>query len=151
MIMEKERILVCDNKNIFLKMFKRKLKVEFDFFESSSVVKEQNETKNFDHFVYVIYNKLELVEFLELENKGTNVLVCLFDKQLFERLRFLEEVNDLSLLDASKTRKEIIQDLKLHFARIPNAALKNERIKLSSANVLQTGFHNYYKTLFFLT
>ncbi|MEN2398850.1 hypothetical protein GKZ90_0003645 [Flavobacterium sp. MC2016-06] len=148
--MEKERILVHDNKNIFLKMFKRKFKEEFDFFENSSVAKEQNEIKNFDHFVYVVYDKLELVEFLKLENKGTNVLVCLFDKQLYEKLFFLEEVNDLSLLDASKTRKEIINDLKLHFARIPNSASKKETIKFSSSNILQTQFNNYYKTLFFL-
>ncbi|TDW48013.1 hypothetical protein EV144_104299 [Flavobacterium sp. 270] len=148
--MKKERVLVCDSKSIFLQMFKRKFREQFDFSESSLLINCQKDAENFDHFVYVVYDKAELVDFLKLENKMTNTLVCLFDKQLFERLSFLEEANDLFLLDGSKTRNEIIKDLTLHFNRIPNTVSQKIKGKISDSNIFQTQFQNYCKTMFFL-
>lgn len=149
--MEKERVLVRDNKGVFLKMFKRKFKDQFDFSEDSFLIKGENESKTYDRSIFVVYDKFELIEFLKLEKKGTNVLVCLFNKQLYGSLAFLEDLNNLVFLDGSKTRAEIIKDLKSHFKMIPSlATLQGAEMKLQTSNMMQTQFHNFYKALFFL-
>jgi hypothetical protein len=43
-----------------------------------------------------------------------------FNKQLYKSLSFLEEFNDLFLLDGSKTRNEIIMDLQANFKNALN-------------------------------
>jgi hypothetical protein len=148
--MVRERVLIRDNKGVFLKMFKRRFKNEFDFFEDSFILKDENQSHNFDRSIFVVYDKTELIEFLKLNKKGTNVLVCLFNKQLFGSLSFLEEVNNLILLDDSKTRTEIIKELKLHFDNTSEFISKSAEMKFPNANSLHTQFHNFYKALFFL-
>jgi len=149
--MEKERVLINDTKGLFLKMFKRKFKHEFDFYENCYSSKIQTESDNFDRFIFVVYNKQELIEFLKLEKKGTNVLACLFDKQLFSSLCFLEEIKNLILLDSAKTRTEIIKELKSHFKI--TSGCKSTAIKENYLNsaIPETQFYNFYKALFFLT
>jgi hypothetical protein len=148
--MEKERVLVCDNKGIFLKMFKRRFKNEFDFFENSFLSKNENEAAKFDRSIYVVYDKSELVEFLQLEKKGTNVLVCLFNKQLYDSLSFLQEVKSLILLDSSKTRIEIIKELKSHFKNKSDLVPETSEMKFAASNIMSIKFNNFYKALFFL-
>jgi len=148
--MEKERVLVCDNKGIFLKMFKRRFKNEFDFFENSLLSENENEAAKFDRSIYVVYDKSELVEFLQLEKKGTNVLVCLFNKQLYDSLSFLQEVKSLILLDSSKTRIEIIKELKSHFKNKSDLVPETSEMKLAASNIMSIKFNNFYKALFFL-
>jgi len=148
--MEKERVLVCDNKGIFLKMFKRRFKNEFDFFENSFFSKNENEAAKFDRSIYVVYDKSELVEFLQLEKKGTNVLVCLFNKQLYDSLSFLQEVKSLILLDSSKTRIEIIKELKSHFKNKSDLVPETSEMKFAASNIMSIKFNNFYKALFFL-
>jgi hypothetical protein len=115
--MRKKNILICDNKKVFVKMFKRKFSKEFEF--TDALLKEEQTTaENFDRLIFVVYDKLELIEFLKLYKKGTDILVCVFNKQLYKSLSFLEEFNDLFLLDGSKTRNEIIMDLQ---ANLKNA------------------------------
>jgi len=148
--MEKERVLVCDNKGIFLKMFKRRFKNEFDFFENSLLSENENEAAKFDRSIYVVYDKSELVEFLQLEKKGTNVLVCLFNKQLYDSLSFLQEVKSLILLDSSKTRIEIIKELKSHFKNKSDLVPETSEMKFAASNIMSIKFNNFYKALFFL-
>ncbi|MCA1919688.1 MAG: hypothetical protein LDL38_09835 [Flavobacterium piscis] len=148
--MEKERVLVCDNKGIFLKMFKRRFKNEFDFFENSFLSKNENEAAKFDRSIYVVYDKSELVEFLQLEKKGTNVLVCLFNKQLYDSLSFLQEVKSLILLDSSKTRIEIIKELQSHFKNKSDLVPETSEMKFAASNIMSIKFNNFYKALFFL-
>jgi hypothetical protein len=112
--MGKKNILVCDNKKVFMKMFKRKFSAEFEFIDNAALNESEDNVTNFDKLVLVVYNKFELIEFLKLYKKGTNVLVCIFNKNLYTSLTFLEEFNDLVLLDGSKTRKEIMIDLRLN-------------------------------------
>jgi len=147
--MEKERILVRDNKGVFLKMFKRRFKNEFDFFENSFLYKNENEATEFDRSIFVIYDKNELIEFLQLDKKGINVLVCLFNKQLYNSLSFLEEVKSLILLDSSKTRIEIIKELKLHLSK-SDFDEETSEITFPASNGISTQFNNFYKALFFL-
>ncbi|KFF03396.1 hypothetical protein [Flavobacterium reichenbachii] len=149
--MEKERILVCDNKGTFLKMFKRKFKEEFDFSEHPLMFDCKNIPEVFDHFVYVIYDKAELIHFLKNGNKAANGLLFLFDGQLYSNLFLLEEVNSLFLLDGTKTRIEIIKELKIHFHKsVTDSPVKSETQFINS-NILEMQFKDYYKALFLLS
>lgn len=148
--MQKERILVRDNKGVFLKMFKRRFKNEFDFFENSFLYKNENESAEFDRSIFVVYEKSELVNFLQLDKKGTNDLVCLFDKQLYDSLSFLEDVKSLILLDSSKTRFEIIKELKQYFTGKPDAVTEKSEMNFQASTILSAKFDNFYKALFFL-
>jgi len=146
--MKKDRILVHDKKGNFLKMFKRKLKVEFDFYTTSLFVTE-NQSNDFDYSIFVIYDKTELIEYLKCDKKDSNNLLCLFDKRLFSSLNLLEGIKNLILIDDSKTRKEVIKELKLHFEN----DFENEEQQKSvftNSTVHQNQFQNLYKALYLL-
>jgi hypothetical protein len=144
--MEKERVLVRDNKGVFLKMFKRKFKDEFEFSEKSFFGNnEEEEAKPYDRIVYVVHTREELLGFLQ-ENKTTNVLVCLFNKQFYPSLAFL--VNNVVLFDESKTSREIFKELQTFFKS--KLDFKNERISFSGSKLLQTKADDYFKAMYFL-
>jgi len=146
--MQKEQILVRDRQRIFLKMFRRRFKEKFDFSEDTA--SKKNNVKVFDRVVYVIYDKLEVLDFLKESSKNKNVLVCLFNKQFYKSLSFLEEINSLILFDESKTRCEILKELESHFERKINITSEKENDPVTNSNLMQTQFHDYYKALFFL-
>jgi hypothetical protein len=148
--MEREKVLVRDNRGIFLKMFKRKFKDEFDFSGNSFLIENENDYKDFDRSIFVVYDKSEMIDYLKLEKKGTNVLVCLFNKQLYSSLSFLQEINNLILLDESKTKPEIVKDLKAHFKRTSEAPASAAKSLFSGSAIFQTQFNNLYNALFFL-
>ncbi|MFH6957046.1 hypothetical protein ACHRV1_06545 [Flavobacterium aquidurense] len=130
-------------------MFKKKLTNEFSFFENSFLYKNDNESIEFDRSIYVVYDKSELVEFLKLDKKGPNVLVCLFNKQLYYSLSFLEEVKSLILLDNCKTADEIIKELKLHFKSNLDVVTKKTKLRIPDSSSISTQFKNFY-SIFFL-
>ncbi|MHC0442495.1 hypothetical protein [Flavobacterium sp. 3-210] len=148
--MKREKVLVRDNKGIFLKMFKKRFKDEFDFLEQSFLFNSEKDTIQFDRSIFVVYEKNELLEFLKMDKKGRNILVCLFNKQLYSSLSFLDEVSSLIVLDNTKTRPEIISELKRHLT--DNSKFKNQSKdeNLLNSSIFQTQFNNFYKGLFFL-
>ena len=132
-------------------MFKRKFKNEFDFYEDTFLIDNENDYKDFDRSIFVVYDKSEMIDYLKLEKKGSNVLVCLFNKHLYSSLAFLQEINNLILLDESKTKPEIVKDLQAHF----NNTSKTDGQIISkslfgSSAIFQTQFQNLYSALFFL-
>ncbi|WP_316632271.1 hypothetical protein [uncultured Flavobacterium sp.] len=143
--MEKEKVLVFDDKGLFLEMFKKDLINEFKFSECSFLKADQIEKKDFNAFVFVVYNKLELIEFLKLEKKSKNVLVCLFDEKLHSNISFLEEINDLIILDGYKTRSASIRDLKLYLKNTSKSQEKFENYKIQNINQQQA--HQFFKTI----
>ncbi|WP_394775719.1 hypothetical protein [Flavobacterium sp.] len=145
--MVKERILVQDNKGSFLKMFKRNFKEEFDFHERSFLYENENESQEFDRSIFVIYDKFELMEFLALDNKGANVLVCLFNKQLYDSLFFLEETKNLNLLDCNQTRIEMIKELKLYFNWKCSFVNETPVIRFPTSKI-SAKYNNFYKAIF---
>ncbi|WP_123875869.1 hypothetical protein [Flavobacterium araucananum] len=112
--------------------------------------KNDDEATEFDRSVFVIYDKSELIEFLKLDKKGMNVLVCLFNKQLYDSLSFLEEIKSLILFDNSKTRVEIIKELKQHFKNKQSFVSQISETKFQGSNLISTQFNNFYKGLFLL-
>ncbi|RYJ37644.1 hypothetical protein NU08_3418 [Flavobacterium anhuiense] len=145
--MQKERVLVHDNNGVFLKMFKRKFKEEFEFLETSFADKNDEIINQCDRIIYVLYNREELLRFLQ-EDKRTNILVCLFNKQLHKSLSFLDVNNNLILFDESKTSREIFKEVKLFLTK--KFDYRNEKKTVSQYNLSKTRFYEYYKAMYFL-
>ncbi|WP_125723063.1 hypothetical protein [Flavobacterium ustbae] len=143
--MQKEKVLVFDSKDTFLKMFKRRFKENFDFIEESFFDKKE---KEFDRIVYVIYNHSELLNFLSNGKRGTNILVCLFNVQFYRSLSFLEETNNLILFDELKTRTEIVVELKNFFSS--KLDQKQEEKSFKPSQISQKKFQDYYRAMYFL-
>lgn len=140
---------VRDNKGIFLKMFKRKFKDEFEFSEESFLLENNTKFKDFERSIFVIYEKSELMEFLKLDKKGTNVMVCFFNKHLHNCLLYFDGIKNLVMLDASKSRTEILNDLKFYFKK-SDLISKIPEIKFSDTGIYQKHFDNFQKALFFM-
>lgn len=148
--MSKERVLVRDDKGVFLKMFKRNFKEEFDFSESCFLVENESESKQFDRSIFVVYDKTELLEFLKLKQKGTNDLVCLFNKQLHNSLSVLQHVRNLILVDNSKTRIEIMKELKSYFKNKSGLPAEMSVVKVPNTAIIPSQSDSFYKALFFM-
>lgn len=131
-------------------MFKRKFKNEFDFLENSFLIENEDEFKDFDRSIFVVYDKAEMIDYLKLEKRGSNILVCLFNKQIFGSLAFLQEINNLILLDGTKTKPEIMKDLKAYLRTTPDSVEQDTKSIFTSASIFQTQFYNLHKALFFL-
>lgn len=149
--MIKKRILVRDNKGIFLKMFKRKFKDEFEFSEDSFLLKNKAKTANFDYSVFVVYDYAELVDLFELESINTNFMVCLFSKHLYNSLSLIEEIKDLILIDASKNKAELFEDLKLYFKKSSSLLPKLSGKKVVKTQMPKMQLDILQKALFYLT
>ncbi|SHL31296.1 hypothetical protein [Flavobacterium chilense] len=144
MIREKAKVLVRDNKGLFFKMFKKELINEFNLIENPLLTENQTELKDLNRFIFVVYNTLELADFLKQEKKGCVFLVCLFNKRLRGNSSFMEEINDLIMLDSYKTKRTIVKDLKSHLKN--NASgFKNDVLNLYKSQAL---FHGFFKTVF---
>jgi hypothetical protein len=148
--MKKEQVLVRDKKGLFLKMFKRKFKSEFDFFEDELAQIEENNEIDPNRCICVVYDKFELIEYLKMNKKGVDVLVCLFDKHLYSSLSFLQEIKNLILLDDSKTRTELVQELKTYFYGSSKVEEKQKSLDLTKVPIFNTLLQEQYKALFFL-
>lgn len=145
--MKKEKVLVQDHNGVFLEIFKKELTDEFQFVETA--LRDNNQTKfiDFNRFVYVVYNKSELIEFLSLEKRGRTILVCLFNEQLYTNSSLIEEIFDLVSLDGYKTKRDIIKDLKGHFKNTSQSSLIDNNSSYNSKS--QTQFHNFFKTVLY--
>jgi hypothetical protein len=143
--MIKKKVLVRDNKGVFLRMFKRKFKDEFEFSEDSFLLQNEDKPNKFDYSVFVVYDYSELVEFFELDSVRTNFTVCLFSKHLYNSLSLIEEIKGLILIDASKNKTELFEDLKLYFKKSSGSVkIVNSEIPKMKLDILQ-------KALFYLT
>jgi hypothetical protein len=147
--MEREKVLIFDNKRLFLEMFKKDLGNEFKFNERSFLnPNEIEKNKDFDTCIFVVYDKLELIEFLKIERKEKNVLMCLFDEKLYGNISFLEEINDLIMLDGYKTRRIFIRDLKQHLKNTSKSKKQFMDCIISNGVAEQTQSHSFFKTFF---
>ncbi len=131
-------------------MFKRRFKEEFEFSEDSFLLENGSRPKDFERSIFVVYDKSELIDFLKLEKKGTNVMVCFFNKHLHNSLLYFNEIKNLKLVDASKSRNELLKELKSYFKDTSDFISKIPEIKFSNSTVNQTQLDNLQKALFFM-
>ncbi|TDO97082.1 hypothetical protein [Flavobacterium sp. 245] len=149
--MIKKTILVRDNKGTFLRMFKRKFKDEFEFYEDSFLLKNKTVNASFDYSVFVVYDYSEVVDLFELESISTNFMICLFSKHLYNSLSLIEEIKDLILIDASKNKGELFEDLKLYFKKSSNLLPKLNGKKIAKSKISKKQLDILQKALFYLT
>lgn len=149
-MIKKEKVLVRDNKGIFLKMFKRKFKGEFEFSEDSFLLTNENNSNSFDHSVFVVYEYSELLDFFELEGINSNFMVCLFSKHLYNSLSRIEEIKDLILIDASKTKTEIFEDLKSCFKNSSSLIPKLSKKSFSKSKMPKKQLEVLQRALYFM-
>ncbi|KLT69301.1 hypothetical protein AB674_13095 [Flavobacterium sp. ABG] len=142
--MEKRTVLVCDTNKVFVKMFKKKLRQEFEFVDHSLLTEDAIKDENFDGLIFVVYNKIELVNLLKVYKRETNVLVCVFNEQLFARTAFLEEFSGVVLLDGSKTGIDLMADLRYNFKKALNFKQRLIESFLDSA-VVENQLHIFFK------
>lgn len=128
-------------------MFRRRFKNEIEFSEESFFESNKDSSNHYSRIVYVIHNRQELLSFLQ-ENKNSNALVCLFDKQFHRSLIFLEVMNNLILFDESKTSREVLKELKNFFKRRLDS--KNEKASLPNQDYSPIKHQNYYQAMYFL-
>lgn len=104
--------LVYDNQKYFSRFLKYEFDQEFDF----------NAYRNFDYFdqnlnnysviIFVIYSEDEIFDFIRVYKKGIPIIVCSFNKQILEKFNKME---DVSVLDTSNLRSELIIELRNFF------------------------------------
>lgn len=128
--MKEKRVLIYDRKKVFFKMFQKKISQEFAAY-NNILVKGDNEPKFNDHLILVIYDKMELATFLNLYRKRKNVLICIFDNELFFNLMFFHDVGNLFLVDGTKIKSELLKDLKLFL----NSNVTTEEHRLQLQNI----------------
>jgi hypothetical protein len=132
-------------------MFKRKFKDEFEFHENSFSDLNEKESLDFDRCIYVVYNKTEFLDFLKLDKNGRNILVCLFNKQLYSSLTFLNDLKNLIMIDGSNNKAEIMKDLKSYFKEKTDFVMPTApRVISQNLSSLKTKFSNFDKAVYFL-
>lgn len=141
--MEKERNAFLESNDFLFKMFIEQFSGEFNISD-----KNKNVVKEFEHTICVVYNKYELIEFLNMDKNKAQVLVCLFNEKVQESLSFLQEVENLISVDRLKTTDEISKDLRLYFKRDSEVLSQNSEITIH--NMVSMRFNQFYKALFFL-
>lgn len=146
--MQKDKILIHDNHEVFLRMFKRRPKAGFTVKNS---VLNKKDPKDYNYQIFVAYNKEELINFFKMDKKKANIIVCLFNKEVPGSLYFLKEIKNLILLAPSKGRVEIIKELKLYLKKTSDPTLTIPETSFLNSSILQTKFHDSYKALFFLS
>lgn len=149
-MIKKEKVLVRDNKGIFLKMFKRKFKADFEFSEDSFLLKNENKSISYDHSVFVVYEYSELLDFFQLEGINTNFMVCLFSKHLYNSLARIEEIKDLILIDASKSKNEIFEDLRMCFEKSSNLIPKIPQKRFVKSKMPKKQLEVLQRALYFM-
>ncbi|KRB58118.1 hypothetical protein [Flavobacterium sp. Root186] len=149
-MIRKKRVLIRDNKGIFLKMFKRKFKNDFEFSEDSFLLKNENKSNHYDYSVFVIYEYSELVEFFKLESIKANFMVCLFSKHLYNSMSLIGEIKGLFLIDASKTKIEVLQDLKFSFKKSSSLIPKLPDKKFVISNMIEKQLEILQRALYFM-
>ena len=110
--MMKKRALIYGNQKCFSKYLKCRFQqdMEFDVCKDFKCLKEQ--LKVYSVIVFVIYTEEDLLDFFKIYGKGIPLVVCAFNKRILEILIGLKNI---VLLDTTKIRSEILNQLNFYF------------------------------------
>lgn len=104
--------LVYDNQKYFSRFLKYEFEQEFDFNAYRNFNYFDEKLSNYSVIIFVIYSEEELFDFLRIYKKGIPMIVCSFNKQILEKFNKME---DVSVLDTSNLRSELIIELRNFF------------------------------------
>lgn len=145
-MLKKENVLIHDEKRVFLKLFKKELSNQFNFSENSVLDNDQSEES--ERYISVVYSKTELIDFLRVTPKGTNILVCLFNEELYDNGSFMQEINSLISLKKYETKPGIIREIQQHFQKTPEIREQLIKSGLEASYIREAHFDDFYKALF---
>lgn len=114
-MMMKKRALIYGNQKCFSKYIKYKFQdvLEFDVCKEFKFRKE--ELMSYSVIVLVIYEEEDLIDFFKVYGSGIPLIVCAFNKKVLEVLIGLE---DIVLIDTTKIRSEMLNQLNFYFTEI---------------------------------
>lgn len=113
--MTKRKLLVCDQKKSFCKMFRRNIKSDFEFYEHNwEKIKEEKNV--YDFLIFVVYTEFELFQVVALYRKRKNIIIYIGNKFVLSNFNFSKEIGNLFFLDGSRSKSEILEQLKFYFS-----------------------------------
>lgn len=104
--------LVYDNQKYFSRFLKYEFEQEFDFNVYRNFNYFDEKLSNYFVIIFVIYTEEELFDFLRVYEKGIPLIVCSFNKQILDKFN---KMDDVSVLDTSSLRSELIIELRNFF------------------------------------
>jgi len=111
--MDLQEIVVYDKQNYFCKF----LKLQFINYSFKKVKNEDdlNDLTNYSTIVFVLYTESELFDLSNLRDSGKQILVCSFNSKILDKVKKMDKV---TLIDSSKTKKELVKELRVFFKTI---------------------------------
>jgi hypothetical protein len=110
--MNKMKGLVYDNQKYFSRFLKYEFEQEFDFHVCRNFDYFDQKLNDYSVIIFVIYSEEEIFDFISVYKKGIPVIVCSFNKIILNKLKKMEEI---SVLDTSNLRSELIIELRNFF------------------------------------
>jgi len=104
--------LVYDNQKYFSRFLKYEFEREFDFKVCRNFDYFDGKLSDYSVIIFVIYDEEELFDFLRVYQKGIPLIICTFNKQILNKLK---KTDDISVLDTSSLRSELIIELRNFF------------------------------------
>lgn len=104
--------LVYDNQKYFSRFLKYEFEQEFDFKVCRNFDYFDGKLSDYSVIIFVIYDEEELFDFLRVYQKGIPLIICTFNKQILNKLK---KTDDISVLDTSSLRSELIIELRNFF------------------------------------
>lgn len=125
--MMKKKVLIYGNQKCFSKYLKSKFQdvLVFDVCKNFRDLKEELDT--YSVIVLVIYAEEDLFDFFKIYRSEIPLVVCSFNKRVLD---FLMDLENLFLLDTSKIRSEILNQLGFYF----NERILDVQIPFASDN-----------------
>lgn len=105
--------LVYDNQKYFSRFLKYEFEQEFDFKVCRNFDYFNEKLSDYSVIIFVIYEEEELFDFLQVYQKGIPLIICTFNKQILNKLK---KTDDISVLDTSSLRSELIIELRNFFS-----------------------------------
>ncbi|AYN03649.1 hypothetical protein [Flavobacterium sp. 140616W15] len=111
--METKEVLVYDNQHGFSRFLKKQFGKDINF----KVYKKFSSEDNFDNIqeeysfiFFIVYSGEDLFDFIKLQRKGVPIVVCSFNKEVLYKFK---NIDDISLLDISASREELINNFQM--------------------------------------
>ncbi|MFW0739986.1 hypothetical protein [Flavobacterium sp. T12S277] len=110
--MGKRKGLIYDSQKYFSRFLKHEFQEDYSFDAYCNFKYFDKVLDKYSVIVFVIYSEKELLDFLKVYRKEIPLIICSFNNGILSELGKIEEV---LLLDTSKLKPEIINELKSYF------------------------------------
>jgi hypothetical protein len=110
--MKLEQILVYDKQHYFSRFLKYEFNKKINFKKVKNNEDLNDIEKKFSTVVFVIYSESDLLDFVKVYGKEVQILVCTYNQEILGKMK---NVSNIILLDTSKTKFEMVKELRNFF------------------------------------